>query len=275
MVTISDQHSLEVGRYPLSDLEKDALQHFQGKVSLALIKTLRDAVSVFHNLAHELWKRGLRLRIVPVDKQYCDVPGLEDLNPEKHVDTPGIYFISRRIVAVREEYLLYSTSVKVKYTTFIHEMAHAIWFLILWQKDRDHISHLYQKERVRRQHDTSYRMKDVREFFAESFVYYITPHRKGRILGIESRFFGRQRIRVVTEESAKLGPDVEDLKNANIEMLAFLEAKFKNVIDPELIMAQPQNDWEELRHERWGDEQLFLPVTHSTDNEDDGPIYNW
>lgn len=274
---LSNEHALEVARYPLTDLEKDTLQHFPDTVSLELIKTLRDSVAVFHNLAHHLWRCGMRIRIVPRDKNFSDIPEYAHRDPTFHADANGMYDIARKLVVVREEVFLCSRSVKVKYATFIHEMAHAIWYLILSQHERGYVFSLYKKECVWRSEDDSYRMLNVDEFFAESFLYFVTPHRKDRILSPRPETFSDTQIKIFTKPLSDIEPDKESLRSANIEMLCFLEGKFKGLVDPELVMARPQNDKEEIRYDRFQGEQLFLPTISGTagDEGEDTTIYNW
>lgn len=268
---LSSPLALEVGRYQLTDLEADALSHYVGRPALRLVQTLRDSVAVFHNLAHELWRAGLRLRIVPCGKNFPDIPECADLDPEEHKSTSGMYRLESKLIAIREEQILYSTSVKVKYATFIHEMAHAVWFLLLCANDHGRVYEFFRREKARKSETREYRLQDVHEFFAESFLYYVTPHRKGQILGVSSEIIFGNKIHEVTKEMP--APDVENLRNANPDMLIFLDSKFKHLMDPELVMAQPINRFEEQRFQRWGGGQLLLPVIYSPD--EDGSIANW
>jgi hypothetical protein len=270
-MSISKTDDVEVARYPLTDLEQDALNNFPVIASANLVKTLREAVMIFHNLAHQLWGEGVRLRIVPEGKRMVDIRECAHLDPEYGESANGIYFWDSRLIVVREETLLRSPSVNQKYHTFIHEVAHAIWAIILWPSDRGHVLELFKKELCLRPHDSSYRMYNVFEFFAESFLYYVTPYRKDRILSVSEYWcaFGGM-IREVEREF--VAQNNATLKNANPDMLLFLDSKFKGLIDPELMMSRPLNNWDEERWSKW--DNLYLPVIYTSGSETE-EVNNW
>ena len=271
MPHVSGKRDVEVARYPLTDLEQDALNHFTMQASWRLVQTLRGAVMIFHNLGHELWRQGMRIRIVAEAKRFCDIPECANDDPEYGTDAGGMYIVAPKLLVIREEALLYSLAANQKYRTFIHEMAHAVWYLLLWRSDQGYVTELYHKERARHPEDGSYRMFNVQEFFAESFLYYVTPYREDKILRVNS-WTGFGGIPVRETEREWIQRHKEDLRSANVDMLTFLDSKFKNVIDPELVVARPLKGGDEERFDLWSGTGLYLPVIHS---QGGGKISNW
>ena len=271
MSPISGKRDIEVARYPLTELEQDALNHFPARASWQLVNTLRGAVMIFQNLGHELWRQGMRIRIVPAGKRFCDIPECANDDPEYGANAAGMYIRASKLLVIREEALLHSLAVNQKYKVFIHEMAHAVWYLLLWKSDWGYVNGLYHTEKAWWPNSESYRMTNVREFFAESFLYYVTPQREGKILRVKT-LYGFGGVPVHETEKEWIQRHKEDLRSTNPEMLAFLESKFKNIINPELVVARPLRGGDEERHDLWGDTGLYLPVI---DSQGGGKIKNW
>lgn len=259
----------EIARYQLSEFEQEALSAYPDRASPELMKAFRGGVMVFHNILSELFSKGLRLRIVPKGSNLTDLLECSDLKKYKtkdgrnyyDVNVGGCYRCADRIIIIKEECLLSSKSVNQRYRELIHEFAHAIWDLILWEEERAYIAHLYVEERKKSQDTGGYRMKDVLEFFAENFLYYVTPYRQSRILGIsEKTYFG---LKITEIERENVAPNKETLKGLNVKVFEFLESKFKGIIEPELVMPKPDRGDEE-RFDMWSDKGLYLPLIHTS-----------
>jgi hypothetical protein len=258
----------EIALYQLSAIEQDALNHYPGGAPPYLSKKLRGAILVFQNILSDLWRRGLRLRIVPEDSRITDLPECLDMKRYTGIDgknsyddkAAGVYRSGDKLVLIREEYLCVDGATNQKYWVIIHEFAHAIWHLMLESEERTYVGHLYEVERFKKPASREYRLSNVSEFFADGFLYFVTPHREGLLLKPTENWQHGVRQRVAFGEEGVTHASNEDLKELNIKLYDFLERKFRKIIDPELVMAKPINKDEEESFEMWPDKGFYGPI---------------
>lgn len=261
---------IELGFGNLSLFEQDALTHFPAPVSRELMKAFRGGIMLYQNILPELHHRGVRMRIVPKGTKLTDLRECLDLkryktqNGENYYDVAhdGIYRQDTMLVVVKEEALLYRKTVNERYGVLTHEMAHAIWYAFLEEHERQHVRALFLAERAMRQGDWSYRMTNAEEFFAESFRYFVTPYRQAKILGTSEYVSSFGRIRIKERTYERTATSGRHLKGFNLKMYEWLETKFKGVIDPELVMGQPDRG-DEKRFDYNPRTRLYTPVLFS------------
>lgn len=258
-------YELEAQRYQLSEFERDTLSHYPDTVSTELMRAFRGGIMVFHNILYELWRRGLHLRIVPHGRKLTDLPECLDLKSRKTQDgknyydecVEAIYRPADKTIVIKEEKILYSSDVNQRYGVLIHEFAHAIWFLWLDSGERESIAHFYLKERKRYSGRMGYRLKNPSEFFAECFCYFVTPHHEAHIVRItDKKYFG---LTVREIEREPVAPSNKVLRGVNIDCFEFLERKFKNIIEPELVLNQ-DSPYHGMQWDLWFDKKLYLPL---------------
>ena len=136
----------------------------------------------------------------------------------------GLWRQSAKLIVVKEEALA-ENSPNQKYPTVIHEVAHAIWDIILSPEERGYVNHLYEEE-IEQNGSKEYRLSNILEFFADSFRYYVTPQHRG------SRIFNPM------GNSPIIHPGKDDLARLNLNMFTFLHDKFGNIIDPTLVAGE-------------------------------------
>ena len=116
---------IEIQKYQLSEseFEREALNHYTGRVSSQLMHTLREAVMVFHNILPELCSKGVKLRIVPKGTNLTDLPECIDLKVFKTKQGEnlydrclGVYKSRQKLVVIKEESLLEENSPNQKFT---------------------------------------------------------------------------------------------------------------------------------------------------------------
>lgn len=227
--------TLELRTQP-SEFERDALSHYKGIVSSQLEQTLRGATMVFHNILPDLNSKGVKLRIVPKGTSLTDLPECIDLKVYKTMDGKneydeclGLWRRDEKLIVVKEE-ALEESSPNQKYPTIIHEFAHAIWGTILSSAERAYVNRLYEEE-IESGDAVGDRLSNTREFFADSFMYYVTPRHRG------SRVFNPIR------DSPIIHPGKDDLARLNLKMFTFLHGKFGNIIDPTLVRGEQGEDF--------------------------------
>jgi hypothetical protein len=252
MALFKNIYEWEVSRYQLSFLEQDALNNFSGKVTTNLIRELRGAVMVFQNILYELWSKGLRLRIAPKGKKFTEIAECAELSRitnkkgECVYNDPnleGFYWHRKKLFVVKEERITKPDASNSKFTVFIHEFAHAIWFLVLDDLSKAEVLGIYLRacrllgDKVC-QGSEMYRNES--EFFAYGFQQFVLPHRQGKILDIRKRDFGFG-TPIIEIERELMAADKESLKKTNIELFEFMERRFKDIIVPEFIMPRKES----------------------------------
>lgn len=222
---------IELPIYQPSEFERNAFSHYKGTVSSKLEQKLRGATMVLHNILPELYSKGVGLRIVPRGTNLTDLPECIDLKvykteegKNKYDESLGIWLLSERLMVVKEE-ALKEKSLNQKYPHIIHEVAHAIWDIVLSPEERGYVNHLYEEE-VKLKGAVGYRLSNTLEFFAYSFQYYTTPQYRG------STIFNPM------GNSPIIHPGKEDLARLNLKMFTFLQDKFGNIIDPKLVAVR-------------------------------------
>jgi hypothetical protein len=240
----------EVSSYKLSNIEKDAYLYFSGKkVTAELIRSVRGGLMIYEALLNEFWKLGVRVRIAPYNSSCISIFGQpygEKCNVLLSKNIAGKYLSHERIVIIKEESIVEPQSYNQRYGVIIHEFAHAIWYLILTQHERKYITSLYESEQKMNRCYSEYRMTNVREFFADGFVYFCTP-----------------KIKIRDSVRDHKSPDAENLWRLNPEFHKFLKARFGWLIKQELIFCQQQQSFEEEVFEMWMETGLYLPVINS------------
>lgn len=257
----------------MSRLELDTLNAYSRftKPSPYLIVALRGVMMIFQQLLIPLWDRGFRFRIVPKGKGYHDLPELRSFytrypkkKKEDNEKASGLYHIPSRIAAVKEERLVNGGLTSQRFAVSVHEIAHGIWYLLLPSYDREEVSRIFAQEHEVVENGHEYRLTNPEEFFAESFTYYISPHRRGRLLGthssaLKSLFPDCPPIEITeTERVAESSHDRQRLKSVNQKMFSFLQNRFKGVIDPEIITSWPLAEDTEFCFEFWQASGLYL-----------------
>lgn len=261
---------VELALENLSLFEQDTLTHFPTSVSQQLMKAFRGGIMLYQNILPELSRRGLRMRIVPEGTNLTDLRECFDLKKYKtdegksyyDVVPAGIYWHSQKLLVVKAETLLYRKTVNERYGVLTHEMAHAVWFLLMEEHERQHVRALFLTEKLAKTDDPSYRLYNVEEFFAESFRFFVTPYRQQRILGTTKYVSSFGHILVKERVRENTAASSEHLQRFNLKMYEWVEAKFKGIIDPELVMGQPDRG-DELRFDYDPRTQLFTPVLFS------------
>jgi hypothetical protein len=243
----SEELEVEVNRYSLSELERNTLAHFPGVVSAELLQAFRGAVMLFEQILSQMWLLGLRVRISPLALRLTDLPEFESSKGSEIDTANGVYDIPRKLIGVREQTLLDYTN-RHGYGTFIHEVAHFIWFELLSATERGYVEHLFKREKTERSRSRAYRLRDEFEFFADGFMYYVTPHRHEEIL-IPAHNWDENR-----DEASEA-----TLKLLNLGLYTFLHKKFQGLIHPDLLTPQffPEKT---LSYERWEENGLYLQI---------------
>lgn len=272
MSNSTERSLLEISRGSLTDLEQDTLNHYPGKVSGLLKDSLRGGVIALHNILPELYSRGLRMRIVPEGMNITDLPECLELRNYKtkqgkyYYDevARGIYIPGDKMIVIYEEEILYRKSVNQAYEVLIHEFAHGIWHLYLSTSDKGEVVGFYMQELQNKKPDSNPKMENVDEFFAYSFVYYITPYRRGEILGVKDYSFMGVHFQEVEKE--RTSTSKEELKGYNINLFKWMERKFKGIIEPELVMGKRESRFDdEIRYAKDPRTGLYSPIIYSGD----------
>ena len=237
----------ELNRYRLSQFEADALTHYIGRVTADLVSDLRGGVMVMQNILTSLWNNGVRFRIVPPGARFKDLPECRSLE-EEHSTSAGIYLSHSKLIVIRRNDLTVDWSQNQPFRVVIHEFAHAVWYVLLDKKDRDYVRRLYHEESGERPASSEYRLKNASEFFAEGFVYFVTPAVKS------------EQERIVPDGIAD--PSTDHLWHLNPRLLWFLEKRFKGLIDPKLFQLPGDETGAPRFFGYYGNNQLFLPVIY-------------
>ena len=276
MALLEDIYDWEVSRYQLSYLEQDALSNFPSKVSTHLIRELRGAVMVYHNILPDLWHKGMRLRLVPKGKQLTEIPEcayllrITDKNGKCKYHDPGIeglYLFQKKLAVVREEKIIQPDASNSKFGVLNHEFAHGIWHLILDDFSKSEIIGIYLRARRLlgdRACEDSEMYKNESEFFAYGFQQFILPHRQGKVLGVNKKDLGFG-VPVIEIERELMAANKETLQRTNLELFEFMEQKFKDIIVPEFIMPYKESPWSDDHeiHDLWFSSRLYERIIHS------------
>ena len=258
-----------VSMYQLSEMERDALNHYPGIPPAGMVEALRGGIMVMQNILSDLWYKGIRVRIVPSGLKITDLPEFRHLQGNKTDDgrswegdeIPGFYCFQNKMVVLREDDIIQRDSVNQQFHYLVHEFAHAIWHVVLDGSERALVTHLFREERAQKPTSLENRLKDEFEMFADGFRYYVTPHRESCILRVAERWSQGQTV-VVEETTGCVDTSRKDLRELNIKLYVFLDRKFRGIIDPELVMAKSYSVDSGEQFDYYEDSGIYRPSTY-------------